>query len=199
MSKCRPLSADEAEAMKAHTHDIRDRCLLIALEKTGYRASEIASLKTEDVFNFSSKTIKPRVQVKAANMKKKVGRMAIPLHPDFRQALTLWLAKLLESGYLRPGVPLWLSRKHIAKLYGLARETIWRVVRSAAIRAGIDPDRVGCHSFRKLFCVRVYQETKQDLIKTQRIMGHKEVSSTQTYLQSIADDADLEDIILRAA
>jgi integrase len=132
-------------------------------------------------------------------MKKKVGRMAIPLHPDLRQALTLWLAKLLESGYLWPGVPLWLSRKHIAKLYGLSRETVWRLVRSAAIRAGIDPDRVGCHSYRKLFCVRVYQETKQDLIKTQRIMGHKEVSSTQTYLQSIADDADLEAIILRAA
>jgi integrase/recombinase XerD len=96
-------------------------------------------------------------------------------------------------------VPLWLSHKHVARLLGLARETIWRIVRGAAIRAGVDPDRVGCHSFRKLFCVRVYQETKQDLIKTQRIMGHKEVSSTQTYLQSIADDADLEDIILRAA
>jgi uncharacterized protein YjbI with pentapeptide repeats len=37
------------------------------------------------------------------------------------------------------------------------------------------------------------------IIKTQRIMGHKEVSSTQSYLQSIADDADLEAIILRAA
>jgi hypothetical protein len=35
MGKCRPLSADEAEALKAHTHDLRDRCLLIALEKTG--------------------------------------------------------------------------------------------------------------------------------------------------------------------
>jgi integrase/recombinase XerD len=199
MGKCRPLSTDEAEALKAHTHDLRDRCLLIALEKTGYRASEIASLKTDDVFDFSSKTIKPRVQVKVVNMKKKVGRMAIPLHPDLRQALTLWLAKLQQSGYLRPGVPLWLSRKHIAKLFGLARETIWRVVRTAAIRAGVDPHRIGCHSYRKMFCVRVYQETGQDLIKTQRIMGHKEVSSTQTYLQSIADDADLEAIILRAA
>jgi integrase len=199
MGKCRPLSTDEAEALKAHTHDLRDRCLLIALEKTGYRASEIASLKTDDVFDFSSKTIKPRVQVKVVNMKKKVGRMAIPLHPDLRQALTLWLAKLQQSGYLRPGVPLWLSRKHIAKLFGLARETIWRVVRTAAIRTGVDPHRIGCHSYRKMFCVRVYQETGQDLIKTQRIMGHKEVSSTQTYLQSIADDADLEAIILRAA
>jgi integrase len=104
-------------------------------------------------------------------MKKGVGRMAIPIHPDWRQSLVLWLAKLQQSGYLRPGIPLSLSRKHPA----------------------------GCHSYRRWFRVRVYQETKQDLIKTQRIMGHKEVSSTQTYLQSIADDADLETIILRAA
>jgi integrase len=160
MGKCRPLSADEAEVMKTQTHDLRDRCLLIALEKTGYRASEIASLKIEDVFDFSSKTIKPRVQVKAANMKKGVGRMAIPIHPDWRQALTLWLAKLQQFGYLRPGIPLWLSRKHVAKVHGIAREAIWRVVRTAALRAGVDPDRVGCHSFRERFCVRVYQETK---------------------------------------
>jgi integrase/recombinase XerD len=96
-------------------------------------------------------------------------------------------------------VPLWLSRKHIAKLYGLARETIWRVVRQAAIRAGVNPDRTGCHSFRKLFCVRVYADTKGDIEKTRRIMGHKELSSTQQYLESITDDAELEAIILRAA
>jgi integrase/recombinase XerD len=199
MGKWRPRSADEADAVKAHTRELRDRCLLIALEKTGYRASEIASLKAADVFDFSSKTIKPRVPVSAINMQKKGGRMAIPIHPDWRQALVRWLAKLQQSGYLRPGVPLWLSRKHVDKRYGLARETIWRTVRQAAIRAGINPDRVGCHSFRKLFCVRVYRETKQDLSKTQRIMGHQEASSTQTYLQSVADDADLEAIMLRAA
>jgi integrase len=199
MSKCRPFSTDEATALKAHTHDLRDRCLLLALEKTGYRASEIASLKTDDAFDFKSQTIRPRIQVKAAQMKKGVSRMAIPVHPELRQALVLWLAQLQQSGFLRPGVPLWLSRKHKGKLQGVKRETIWRVVRQAAIRAGIDPDRTGCHSYRKLFCVRVYHETKQDLIKTQRIMGHKHVGSTQAYLQSIADDADLETIILRAA
>jgi integrase len=139
------------------------------------------------------------VQVKAANMKKGVSRMAIPIHPDWRQSLTLWLARLQQFGYLRPGIPLWLSRKHVAKMFGLARETIWRLVRAAAIRAHIDPDRVGCHSYRKLFCVRIYTHTARDIEKTRRIVGHKELSSTQQYLQSITDDAELEAIILRAA
>ncbi len=37
MGKCRPLSSDEAEAMKIHTHDLRDRALLLALERAAAR------------------------------------------------------------------------------------------------------------------------------------------------------------------
>ena len=111
MGKCRPLADSEIELMKTYTPDLRDKAILITLEKTGYRSNEVASLKTDDVFDFSSQTLKPRVQVKREHMKKKQGRRSIPLHPDLRSALTLWLAKLQQSGYLRPGVPLWLSRK----------------------------------------------------------------------------------------
>jgi integrase len=123
MGKCRPLADSEIEAMKSYTPALRDKAILIALEKTGYRANEIASLKTDDVFDFSSQTLKPRVQVKREHMKKKQGRRSIPLHPDLRTALTLWLAKLQQHGYLRPGMPLWLSRKHVARLMELCRET----------------------------------------------------------------------------
>src|SRR5262245_54615054 len=144
MGKCRPLSDNEMALMKSHTTDLRDKCILILLERTGYRANEVASLKVEDVYDFSSSTLKPRIQVKREHMKKKQGRRSIPLHPKLRQALTLWLAKLQQSGFLRPGVPLWLSRKHVAKLMGLCRETIWRIVRAAAIRAGVHHERVVC-------------------------------------------------------
>jgi integrase len=89
MGKCRPLSDSEIEAMKGHTLDVRDKCILIMLERTGYRANAIASLKTEDVFEFSSNTLKPRIQVKREHMKKKQGRRSIPLHPELRRALTI--------------------------------------------------------------------------------------------------------------
>jgi integrase len=84
MGKCRPLADSEIGALKGHTPDLRDKAILIAMEKTGYRANEIASLKTADVFDFSSQTLKPRIQVKRAHMKKKQGRRSIPLHPDLR-------------------------------------------------------------------------------------------------------------------
>jgi integrase len=78
MGKCRPLADNEIEAIRDHTPDLRDKCILIALERTGYRANEIASLKTDDVFDFSSQTIKPRIQVRREHMKKKQGRCAMP-------------------------------------------------------------------------------------------------------------------------
>jgi hypothetical protein len=36
-------------------------------------------------------------------------------------------------------------------------------------------------------------------MKTREIMSHQQVSSTQSYLESILDDADLDDLILKAA
>src|SRR4029453_7084085 len=134
MGKCRPLADSEIEALKGHTPDVRDRCILIALEKTGYRANEIASLKTDDVFDFSSQTLKPRIQVRREHMKKKQGRRSIPLHPDLRPSLTLW------------------------------RETIWRIVRAAAIRAGVNPERVGCHSYRKSLAVHAWNLSGKNIM-----------------------------------
>jgi integrase len=198
MGKCRPLADSEIEALKSHTPDLRDKCILIALEKTGYRANEITSLRTEDVFDFSSQTLKPRVQVKREHMKKQHGRRSIPLHPDLRHALTLWLAKLQQSGYLRPGVPLWLSRKHVTKLMGLCRETIWRIVRAAAIRAGVNPKRVGCHSYRKSLAVKCWNLSGKNIMAVKEALGHKEVSSTQAYLDSIMSDDAIDALFLAA-
>jgi integrase/recombinase XerD len=198
MGRCRPLSDSKIKLMKGHTPDVRDKAILIMLERTGYHSNEVASLKTEDVFEFSSNTLKPRVQVKPQYMKKKQGRRSIPIHPELRQALTVWLAKLQQSGFLRPGVPLWLSRKHVAKLYGLARETIWRIVRSAAIKAGVNPERVGCHSYRKSLAVKCWNLSGKNIMAVKEALGHKEVSSTQAYLDSIMSDDAIDALFLAA-
>jgi integrase len=192
MGKCRKLEDSEIEAMKAHTVDLRDKCILVFLEKTGYRANEVASLLVDDVFDFDSHTLRPKVHVKKEHMKKDQPRDEIKLAPDLRQAMMLWLAKLKESGFLRPGVPLWLSRKHVARLLGLCRETIWRIVRATAIRAGVNPLRVGCHSYRKSLAVRCWNHSDKNIMAVKRVLGHKEVSSTQAYLDSIFGDAEMD-------
>jgi integrase len=131
MGRCRPLSTAEIEAMKAQCRSPRDRAILSFFERTGYRAAETASLKVKDVWD--GRQIRDRVQVRREHMKKGVGRRPIPLHSELRQALVIWLAQLQQSHLLKPDTPLWLSRKHKTTLYGLARETLWRVITDLAI------------------------------------------------------------------
>jgi integrase len=196
MGRCRPLSESEAESMKAHCHGPEELALINFLEHTGYRARETSSSTVGDLWD--GHQVKDRVQVKARNMKKKVSRRPIPIGAELKKVLVLWFAQLHQSGLLKPDTPLWLSRKHVAKLMGWTRETLWRKVKEIANRAGI-LGHIGCHSFRKLFCVRTYAASGKDIMKTKEIMGHRQVSSTQSYLESILDDADLDALILKAA
>jgi site-specific recombinase XerD len=96
------------------------------------------------------------------------------------------------------GVPLWLSRKHVAKLMGLCRDTIWRIVRTAAIRAGVNPERVGCHSYRKSLAVKCWNLSGKNIMAVKEALGHKEVSSTQAYLDSIMSDDAIDALFLAA-
>jgi site-specific recombinase XerC len=131
-------------------------------------------------------------------MKKQVSRRPIPIGAELKKALLCWFMQLQQSGLLKPDTPVWLSRKCKTIMQGWTRETIWRKVKAIANRAGI-LGHVGCHSFRKLFCIRIYQASDRDIMKTKEAMGHKQVGSTQVYLESILNDADIDDLILRAA
>jgi site-specific recombinase XerD len=91
-----------------------------------------------------------------------------------------------------------LSRKHVTKLFGLAREPIWRIVRAAAIKAGVNPERVGCHSYRQSLAVKCGNLSNTNIMAVKEALGHKEVSGTQAYLDSIRSD-DASDALCLAA
>jgi integrase len=193
MGHCRPLSTSEIESMKSHCPSPRDRAILSFFERTGYRAAETASLKVRDVWD--GRRLRDRVQVRKSAMKKGVGRRPIPLHSDLKQALFMWLAQLQQSGLLRPDVPLWLSRKHKTKLYGLARESLWRVIKGIAVKAGLQ-GHIGCHSFRKVLALRAWELSGHNILQVQALLGHTQVSSTQVYLQGAFEDAEIDALFL---
>ena len=132
--------------MKVHCHNPRDRAILSFFERTGYRANETASVKVKDIWD--GHQIRDRVQVQAKRMKKKVGCRPIPIHSELRQALVCWLMQLQQSKLLRPDTPVWLRRKHKTTRFGLPRESLGRVIKGIAVKAGI-AGHIGCHSFRK--------------------------------------------------
>jgi integrase len=161
MGRCRPLSTDEIEAMKAHCQEPRDRAILNFFERTGYRAAETASLKVTDIWD--GHQLKDRVQVKRAAMKKGVGRRPIPLHDELKKALVCWLMQLQQAGWLKPDTPLWLSRKCRTTVYGLSRESLWRVIKAIAVRAGVT-GHVGCHSFRKTMALCAWEKSGHNIL-----------------------------------
>jgi integrase len=103
--------------------------------------------------------------------------------------------QLQQSGLLKPDTPLWLSRKHKTKLHGLARESLWRVIKGIAIKAGIQ-GHIGCHSFRKTFALRAWEHSDHNILKVQEALGHQEVSSTQAYLKGAFEDAEIDQLFL---
>jgi integrase len=79
MGRCRRLVDEETARMKAHCETPQELALIVFAERTGYRSSELASLKVGDIWDGTR--LKTHVQVETRNMKKEVSRMALPLHP----------------------------------------------------------------------------------------------------------------------
>ena len=193
MGKCRPLSTDEIELMKAHCSTPLERALLAFFERTGYRSSEAASLRIKDLWDGSQ--IRDRVQVQARHMKKHVGRRPIPIHSELRKALVIYFMQLQERGWLKPEVPLWLSRKCKSIVHGLKRESLWRIIKKIASAAGIK-GHIGCHSFRKVLAVRTYELSGRNIMAVKAVLGHRQLSSTQAYLNGILSDDAIDALFL---
>jgi integrase len=196
MGRCRPVSDSEADGMEAHCAGPEELALIRFFRHTAYRSNETASLVVSDLWD--GQQVRDRVQIQAKHMKKKVSRRPIPIVPQLKQALLCWFMQLQQSGLLKADTPVWLSRKCKTVMQGWSRETLWRKVKGIADRAGV-LGAIGCHSFRKLFCVRIYDTSGRDMMKTASAMGHRQISSTQQYLDSIVLNADMDALILKAA
>jgi integrase len=172
MGRCQPVSDAEADATEAQCQNPQELALIRFFRHTAYRSNETASLVVSDLWD--GRQVRDRVQVQGKHMKKKVSRRPIPLVPALKQALLCRFMQLQQAGLLKPDTPIWLSRKHVSKIQGWSRETLWRKVKAIANRAGV-LGAIGCHSFRKLFCVRIYAASDKDIMKTAAVMGHRQI------------------------
>lgn len=147
---------------------LRDRALLELLYATGMRASEIAGLRIEDV-NF---------QIEYLRCFGKGGKeRIIPVHETALAMLREYLEKLrpkligekcvVDSVFVsRTGRP-------------LSRIEVWRIVRKAAVRAGL-PKNVSPHTLRHCFGSHLLAGGA-DLRSVQEMLGHADVTTTQIY------------------
>lgn len=185
---CRPLSEAEVSAvLEALTgpNALRDRALWILGVRSGFRISEILSLRVRDVFQ--SGRILERVTVPRRYMKRKAEGRTVLLHPAAREALRAWITELEARGQSGPDRVTFPSRKGTNRPIG--RRQAWRILRQAFEGAEL-VGNLGTHTMRKTFADRLYERLGGDLVKLQKALGHRSILSTAAYVSFREEEID---------
>jgi len=167
----------------------RDRALFLLGVRSGFRISEILSLRLGDVVQAGR--VVERVRVMRRHMKGKREGRTVLLHPAAREALATWLEELRSDGYMTAESFVFQSRRGPNQAIG--RTQAWRILKRSFEQAGLTGN-LGTHSMRKTFADRIYDRLDGDLVKTAQALSHRSISSTASYLtfrESEIDDAIL--------
>jgi integrase/recombinase XerD len=92
MQGSRPLTDLEIEIVLTHLTSIRDRTLCLVGIRTGFRISELISLRVENVTQYGQ--VANQITVARSNMKGKNSSRTVPLHPQAKKALEEHLAQM---------------------------------------------------------------------------------------------------------
>jgi|688.fasta_scaffold90097_1 site-specific recombinase XerD len=183
MKGSRPLTRQQVKGLLALTSSIREQTLLTLGFCTGYRISELLSLKVSDVS--TNGIIHSHVTVKAANTKTKTGRTVL-LNADAQKALRRLVDVIGTNANGQS--PLFVSRKHDANgnLKAISRQQAHDLLKALFAKIG-EFGNVSTHTLRKTFAARIYEQTgKLEIV--QIALGHKSINSTISYLAFGNDD-----------
>lgn len=188
MLGCRPLTDEELTRVE-HAFSgqwcLRNRAMFILGYTTGFRISELLSLRVKDVL--AGAEIVKRVKVPRRHMKRQKASRSAILAPIARHHLQLWLDEL-NAGKARPASSaLFASRKGAGK--PISRIQAHRILKTAFERALLfGPDgTLGTHVMRKTFASKMW-DYYGDIFAVQHALGHRSPASTVAYLSFNDDD-----------
>ena len=148
----------------------RNRAILLTLYAGGFRVSEICALKWRD--------LQQRDSAGQITVHGKGGKTRSVLMPE-----SVWnTLQQLESNP-SPESPVFRSRKK----GHLDESAVWRIVRKASERAGIDKN-VSCHWFRHSHATHAL-ERGCPIHLVQATLGHSSISTTGRYLHARPTDS----------
>lgn len=176
MAGCRSLLDSEIELVLNNLYTSRDKLLFILGLKTGFRITELLSLKVSDVWAGGAPV--SRLRVGKRNTKGKVRNREVILHKDARAAIAKYLG---ENETLSSDSPVFLSRNGINET--ISRHGAHKVLKQAYRAAGLT-GALATHSMRKTFAGKVYLALDKDLLATRDALNHQSVSSTERYLET---------------
>jgi integrase len=141
MKGCRPLTDAEVHLIAKSFGGVfakRNRALFVVGHRTGFRISELLSLRVVDVQQHGK--ILDQITVQRRHMKGgKAGKTSgrtVPLHPEARAALSVWLEVLQKrmKGTLSPDTPVFCSRVKdptTGLKRAVSREQAWRILKES--------------------------------------------------------------------
>jgi site-specific recombinase XerD len=182
--RTRPLTENEINLLKSSTELLVHQCMIEFLYRSGYRISEMLGMKLKDIVNEKG-DVKSYVNVPQNRMKGKEAARSIPIHESARKLIAEYL-KVRQSD----NPFLWLTPLGNT----VRRQHFHYTLKEAAIKAGIEPDRVASHSFRKTFAKGIFERSGNSLQLTQKALGHKAITSTIAYLEV---DTNMVDSLIR--
>lgn len=190
MAGCRALTDREVELVSKSfggRYAARDRALFLVGVWTGYRISELLSLRVGDVWQHGQ--VVDVITVARRHMKGQHTGRSMVLHPEAKAAVTAWIRTLPAPH--GPETYLFLSRE--GRNRPLQRVQAWQILRDAYATNQLQ-GRLGTHSMRKTLAARLYAKT-HDLKAVQGILGHAFVATTDRYLKSVTE-AELFALVL---
>jgi len=99
----------------------------------------------------------------------------------------VWLEELGKVAELTGETFIFRSRKGGNR--PITRVQAYRILREACDACELT-GKLGTHSMRKTFANKVYDALDNDLVKTQRALGHRNVNSTVQYLSFREEEID---------
>ncbi|MBX3749921.1 MAG: tyrosine-type recombinase/integrase [Opitutaceae bacterium] len=190
----RPLTPfEERQLLRiARNLNARDQALITTQWMTGFRISEVLSLRIRDVLRNGA--IVDKIGITPRNLKGGYGRTRwVPVQPELHRALSRHLGCLRQRIEPSGDLPLFLSRQDNpdGSARAISRESARTILHEAFLRAGITDDgRLGTHTLRKTWARSVYEASGRDIVLLRAALNHSDVSVTQAYLEVDADRLD---------
>jgi len=188
MKGCRPLTDGKVQLIQQSfggVYAARDKALFLLGVKSGFRISELLSLRVGDMSRHDR--LVERVTVQRRHMQQKLEGHTVLLHPEAKAALATWLLTLRQM----PGCTAhtFVFRSCKGQNRPISPVQAWRILHEAVTTNELT-GKLGTHAMLKTFANRVYHQLNHDLVKTQRAIGHKNINSTVAYLSFVEEEID---------
>jgi integrase len=188
MPGCRPLTDAEVDLVIQSfggRYALRDRTLFLLGIYTGFRITELLSLRLQDVSQHQQ--VLSRITVPRRHMKGKVASRSVPLHLLAQLALAAWIDQMPCHFAVTPESYVFRSREGGNK--PISRMHAHRILREAFDSCEMTGN-LGTHSMRKTFAKRVHRRLGNDLAKTKEALGQKSVTATMHYMTFLQEEID---------